>query len=135
MTVGSNAMTKEEISKIFESEFTFITQKFVIIEEKVKDLAKSTKDYVFHPGVYIFLNNDDVIKVGRHLTNSRKRALEHIQVNTKNEYFEMKTLADLPNSIAILLNVKCKKDCHWVAAAEIFLEEELKPMIKSKRKG
>ena len=122
------------VTKIFKSEFQCISHKFVIIEENVSSLSKSTKDFIHHPGVYVFLVSDKVIKVGRHLTNSRKRALEHIRDNTRNETFEMKNLGNDPqNSKVLLFNVINENDHHWVAAVEIFLERTLNPVIKSQR--
>ncbi|WP_273566523.1 hypothetical protein [Maribacter halichondriae] len=122
-----------EIINTFETEFKSISQKFVIIEEYLEDLAASKVDFIYNPGVYIFLFDNEVIKVGRHLTNSRKRALEHIRDNTENEDFEMSKMVGNKKSKVILLNVKDVNDKHWVAAFEIFLEEKLNPKIRSKR--
>lgn len=69
-----------------------------------------------------FYSAEKVIKVGRHLVNSRKRASEHIRDNTRNEHLEMKDLAIDPNTnIRILLiNVKNPADAHWMASVDIF---------------
>ncbi|UGU14244.1 hypothetical protein LS482_11020 [Sinomicrobium kalidii] len=122
-----------QVKRIFEQEFQCVSDKFVIIEENVADLSSSTKEFIYHPGVYVFIVSNKIIKVGRHLTNSRKRALEHIHANTRNETFEMKYLPDTPNSKVLLFNVLNPDHYHWVAALEIFLERELNPVIKSKR--
>ena len=123
----------EKIIETFELEFNSISDKFEIIEENVRNLPNSKKEFIHNPGVYVFFNNNGIIKVGRHLKNSRKRAYEHIIANTKNNSIEMKNLPDFPDSKVLLLNVKNKNDIHWVAAVEIFLEIQLKPLIRTKR--
>lgn len=123
----------EDIIRKFKDEFSMIETKFIIIEEKIVDLVSSVRKFIYHPGVYIYHLNGEIIKVGRHLTNSRKRALEHIVSNTKNEKLEMKDLIDNPNCKVTLLNVKDPQDYHWVAAVEIYMEKVLNPIIKSKR--
>ena len=128
-------MNKEKIIQIFEKEFLLISDKFTIIEGSINTISKSSEQYIYHPGVYVFYQNAGVIKVGRHLTNSRKRALEHIRENTKNDVLEMKSLDKSPDSRILLFNVKDTIDNHWVAALEIYLEKELNPIIKSKRQG
>lgn len=122
-----------EITNTFKAEFGFLEDKFAIIEERLSDLGSSAKDCIYHPGVYIYHLDDQVIKVGRHLTNCRKRALEHISSNTRNEKLEMKMLVDNPDCKVTLLVVRDQEDSHWVAAVEIYMERELKPIIKSKR--
>ncbi|MCW5518152.1 hypothetical protein [Muriicola sp. Z0-33] len=126
-------MNTEKIIEIFKSEFEFIENKFIIIEEKINKLNDSQKEFIYNPGVYILIDNNLVIKVGRHFTNSRKRALEHIKANTKNELFEMKNLIHSNNSKAILINLKDKNEFHWIASVEIYLEQKLSPLIKTKR--
>lgn len=123
-----------KIHEKFKEEFGIISQKFVILEETVPNLSNSKLPYIYHPGVYVFTHNEEIIKVGRHLTNSRKRALEHIQDNTGiGGDFEMAKMADNLESRVFLINVKDPEDYHWVASVEIFLENELHPIIKSKR--
>lgn len=128
-------MTIAEIEDIFNNEFAAIANKFVLIEENLSRLDISEKKYIYHPGVYIFFIDGNVIKVGRHLVNSRKRALEHIRDNTKNESFEMKSLKGNTNAKVLLFNLKNENDYHWSASAEMFLEKKLNPVIKSKRQG
>ncbi|WP_156102275.1 hypothetical protein [Muricauda sp. MAR_2010_75] len=128
-------MTIQEVEEIFITEFQAVFDRFTIIEEDVLSLASSNKDYIYHPGVYVFFLNGKVIKVGRHLTNSRKRALEHIRDNTRNEGFEM---GDLNRNIGVkilLFNLKDANDYHWAASVEMYLETKLDPVIKSKRLG
>ncbi|GGG39836.1 hypothetical protein GCM10011414_06620 [Croceivirga lutea] len=129
-------MITSKIKASFQEEFGSITHLFTIIEEPLSSLAACTKTHVYNPGVYVFVLDNQVIKVGRHLTNSRKRALEHIRDNTSGKgVFQMKSLADKPETKVILFNVSDPKNYHWVAAVEIYLENKLEPLIKSGRTG
>jgi len=125
--------TFQKIKSTFENEFKLISDKFVVLEENLSDLADSKTKHIYNPGVYIYFDKEKIIKVGRHLTNSRKRALEHIQANTGIEGFEMSKLSIDSNAKVALINVIDPKDYYWVATVEIFLEKELRPIIKSKR--
>lgn len=98
-------------------------------------LSSSKKQYIYYPGVYVFYLDGKVIKVGRHLTNSRKRALEHLKANTRNEILEMNTLEGNLESKILLFNVKDPEDYHWLASVEMYFEKKLNPIIKSKRQG
>ena len=139
--------TPEIIIQTFLSEFQPIAHKFVVLQETALSAADSIKAFVWHPGVYVWVKDNRVIKVGRHLENSRKRALEHLNFHAESnspksfkgwesnlpvERFPF----DNPSEISVLLfNVVHLSDCHWVAAVEIFMEEALKPEIRSARKG
>lgn len=125
-----------KIIEKYKEEFGFLIGKFNIISLTIKEAYETKEFSVASPGVYIFWNNNSIIKVGRHLVNSRKRALQHISDNTKNEIFEMANLANnVENCGLVLINCKEIKDKHWVAAIEIYLEENLEPIIKSQRTG
>ena len=128
-------MTLQEIENEFNNEFGPISDKFTTIEKNLLNIASSEKKHIYHPGVYVFYFEDKVIKVGRHLTNSRKRALEHIRDNTRNKYFEMKSLKENKKAKVLFFNLKDPNDYHWSASVEMFLEKKLEPVIKSKRQG
>ncbi|MDC6390527.1 hypothetical protein PP182_17695 [Maribacter sp. PR1] len=128
-------MTLNDIIEEFKNEFGIISNKFVVIEEDLINLSTSGKKYVYHPGVYVFFLEGVVVKVGRHLTNSRKRALEHIKDNTKNNEFEMASLKNNVKAKVLLFNLENPEDYHWSASVEMFLEKRLSPIIESKRKG
>lgn len=129
-------MMTSKIIALFKKEFEPIAHLFTIIEEPLSSLDYCTKTHVYNPGVYVFVLDNQVIKVGRHLTNSRKRALEHIRDNTSGKgIFEMKKLEDKPETKVILFNVADPNNYHWVAAVEIYLENNLEPVIKSGRTG
>jgi hypothetical protein len=127
--------SKAKVEVVFQTEFGIIADKFKLIDLQVADLLKSKDEFVWNPGVYVFYKGIDVIKVGRHLVNSRKRAWEHIVDNTQNGDLMMKDLQHDPNARVLLINVKDSNDFHWVAAVEIFLEARLAPLIRSKRLG
>ncbi|XWN36815.1 MAG: hypothetical protein ROO71_12740 [Balneola sp.] len=127
----------QEIVKIFEKEFSPVLKKFSILEIPVFEIAECVDKYVWHPGCYVWWNGNDVIKVCRSLSNSRKRALEHLSADygdkDKNKLFD--DLKNNPESRLFLFNVKKLEDHHWVAAVEIFLETTLEPKIRSGRMG
>lgn len=125
----------EDVKNLFLSEFREISDKFAIIEVSLNKAAEDKSEYVWHPGVYVFWSNNKVIKVGRHLENSRKRALDHVTADMHNEEFTIAKLANEEETILLLFNLKDHQDRHWAAALEIFFEERLQPAIKSKRIG
>lgn len=100
-----------------------------------KNVLDANQNFIYYPGVYVFYGDNKVWKVGRHLTNSRMRAIQHIDVNTGNKENRIKELEKIADAEIILFNVKNMEDNHWVAAVEIFLERKLKPIIPSKRTG
>lgn len=126
-------MDVTEIKSIFEKEFETLQSKFEIYCMPLKDAASSKELHIWKPGVYVFWHpTRGVIKVGRHFTNSRKRAFEHIKDNTGG------VMADLKideGTRLLLFNVKESKDKHWVAALEVYFEEQLSPEVKSRRLG
>ncbi len=133
----------EEIENIFNREFKTISNKFKVIRVlrgkpfNVENIlkAKDEDNLIWHPGVYVFYGDGKVWKVGRHLTNSRKRVVEHITAETRTPEHNIKDLENISDAEVILFNVIDSKDYHWVAAVEIYLENELKPLIPSKRTG
>jgi hypothetical protein len=125
-------LTVEEITKIAKDEFGVIFRLFTVKVLKMNEVRNSNDPEVPLPGVYVYLKEGKVIKVGRHIQNSRKRALEHIRDNTNNE---MKLLDNDPNTTLILYNVKRLEKIHWLFSLEVFLEKELEPTISSKRTG
>lgn len=126
----------EGIYESFYQEFGCLKDKFSIILLSMTEARESQDSKVAMPGVYIIWKENKIIKVGRHLDNSRKRALEHIRVNTKNEIIEMATLENCREDCGIvLINCQDRIDYHWVAAIEIYMENILDPIIRSKRAG
>ncbi|WNW11241.1 hypothetical protein RRX38_08765 [Pseudomonas sp. DTU_2021_1001937_2_SI_NGA_ILE_001] len=116
----------------FEAEFSVIADRFHIRQLAVSEAAACAEDYVAHPGVYVFWRPGGVVKVGRHLTNARKRALEHIVANTGGSMAELITQSDARLLLFSLIN---PADRHWAAAVEIYLESQLNPSVKAARLG
>jgi len=128
-------MSPSEIEQKFLVEFNPISDLFIIHNLSIEQAEKSKDSFIHHPGVYVFMKGDEVIKIGRSLENSRKRALEHIRDNTQVADFMMRELPNYPDSRLLLFNLKEIKNSHWAAALEIYFEEKLDPKIKSKRKA
>ena len=130
----------EEVIEIFNKEFVCIKDKFKIYDvlkgEKLNEenILNSYPDdeYIWKPGVYVFCCNENVYRVGRHLTNSRKRAMQHIADYTKYLDCSIRDLENKEGVELLLFNVISENDNHWVAAVEIFFERTLNPIIKSR---
>lgn len=126
-------LNDNDIITLFQKEFSSILEKFEIYNLNIFEAKQSKADHIWKPGCYVYWSpNKGPIKVGRSLSNSRKRALEHIRDNTGGI---MKSLEDESDAKLLLFNVKDEKNNHWVAAVEIFMELKLKPWIPSKRLG
>jgi len=126
----------DKVLSSFKKEFHPIEDKFIIINLSINEAYESKDQIIVGPGVYVFWFEDKIIKVGRHLTNSRKRALEHIRDNTRNDAFQMNSFKDCNTQCGlILINCNDPEDYHWIAAIEIRMEDVLNPVIKSGRKG
>lgn len=138
---------KEEVVNVFQQEFGFLSKKFEIIDllgnnrpldiETIKNLKLPypKKNLVWHPGVYVFIGNGTVYRVGRSLTNSRKRVLEHLTDRTSFNNVGVWDIEDFPDKAILLFNLIDKEDIHWLAALEIFLERKYSPKIPSGRLG
>lgn len=123
----------EEVKQVFDGKFSIIRKLFCVIELSVQGAKHSKEGCICHPGVYVWYHLDrGVLRVGRHFTNARKRALEHIQDNTGSI---MGKYGNDPKTQLILFNVKDPANYYWVAAVEVFLEKELEPYVPSKRQG
>jgi len=123
----------ERVKYLFHREFGSIASRFKLFNLGLGEARDSKDPEITKPGVYVFWSpSSNVIKVGRHLVNSRKRAFEHIRDNTG---AEMGKLEEDDNARLFLLNIQYDEDLHWVAALEIFFERELRPSIRSKRLG
>ncbi len=123
------------IKNIFETQFQGIRDKFQ--DPLVLGIQEARKSNIIKPGVYVIWNKAyEALKVGRSLTNSRTRALQHLAKFTgyKGENAEiMSSLENDPTTKIILFNVKNKEDFHWVAALEIYFELSVQPIIRAKR--
>ena len=124
-------MEIQEIHHIFDTEFSAHKHKFEFIDLIGINIRDKQEPRVARPGVYVFWKDGKVIKVGKSLSNARKRALEHFRDNTG------KTMADLngdPTLHLLLFTVQKREDEHWVIALEDFFEWKLKPEIPADRR-
>ena len=129
-------MNFSEVERIFKNEFGDKANCFSILHFKYRDTFETDIPLANRPGVYLFWHPAyDVVMLGKHQANSKKRALEHIRDNTKNEIIEIGRLKDDANLDIYLFNVKDDKDKHWVLALEAFFEWNSKPTIKAHRMG
>jgi len=88
------------------------------------------------PGIYVYWHpKHHVILVGKSQSNSRKRALQHISDNSRNDIVAMSELAGDENLRLLLFNVAEDKSKHWVLALEAFFEWNIEPVIKAWRIG
>ncbi|MCF1753173.1 hypothetical protein [Mariniradius sediminis] len=136
-----------QVIESFEQEFNLIKDKFVVLDllenhrpmtiEAIRELKLPVdgEDMVWHPGVYVFIGDGSVYRVGRSLDNSRKRVLEHLTDKTSFNGIGVWDINDKPDKAILLFNLKDKKGIHWLAALEIFLERKFNPKIPSGRLG
>ena len=125
-------MEVSKIIEIFKQEFAFIADKFFIYDLLLDEARRTTADHIWKPGIYILWKPTKVVKVGRHLTNARKRAFEHLTANTGGS---MAALTDNPDARLLLFSLINPDDKHWVVAVEIFLERVLEPEVATRRLG
>lgn len=122
----------DEIRALFWKEFSSLADRFRFMCLTLKQARDSSFEEPARPGVYVFWNGGEVVKVGRSFTNARKRALEHVQDNTGGG---MQALGESADARLLLFLVDDDEDIHWPAALEVFLEQRLNPRISSKRLG
>lgn len=121
---------------LFESEYSAVRSKFNLIMLSIDDAFKDSTISTGSTGVYVFWKpNIGVIKVGKSQTNSKKRALEHLTANTKNELIEMESLKHDKEAKLLLININLANNLHWLLSLEAFMEWNTYPAIKAKRMG
>lgn len=140
-------MIKDEILQAFDSEFGFIKEKFEIMDllsnnipmedYPIRNLALPSENFniVWYPGVYMFIGNNLLYRVGVSMRNSRARVLEHLNVGTSKGGHSILDIDKFDDKSILLINVKDKKDRHWLLSIELFFEERFNPLIKAGRKG
>ena len=140
-------MITSTIIKAFEKEFHFIKDKIEIIDllgngsemdyETIEYLKLPTSDYniVWHPGVYLFLGNNSVYRVGVSMRNSRARVMKHLEVGTCCGNISIWDINNYDDKSILLFNVKEKINRHWLLAIEAYFEEQFSPLIKARRIG
>ena len=125
-------MITETVKSRFQDEFAELRDRFEVIDLALEEVVESQAGNIWNPGTYVFCGKDEVIRIGRSFTNSKKRALEHIRDNTGGT---MAALPDNENARLLLFNVKNDEDRHWVAALEVFFEDTLDAKIPAGRRG
>lgn len=129
-------MKIQEVNEIFLKEFGDKAKCFDIVHLKIRDAMSIVNPMASRPGVYLFWHPKfDVVMVGKHQSNSKKRALDHIRDNTKNDIVELGSMKDDSELDLYLFNIIDDKDKHWVLALEAFFEWNLNPTIKAHRMG
>jgi len=139
-------MIKQQVISSFEAEFHFILDKFEIIDlldkstmdyEVIESLKLPREDYniVWHPGVYVFIGNNLVYRVGVSLRNSRSRVMGHLEACTSCNGYGIWDINNYQDKSILLFNIKELSDRHWLLALETYLESTFRPLIKAKRIG
>ena len=138
---------KKRIIESFESEFRFLKDKFEIIDllanntpmdyETFEYLKLPSEQYniVWHPGVYIFIGNNELYRVGVSMRNSRSRVMEHLAAKTSKNGHCIWDIDNFPDKSILLFNVRNRDDRHWLLSLEVFLETKFQPKIKAGRIG
>ena len=138
---------KQEVINAFVSEFGFIKDKFELIEllennsamdyKTIEYLKLPSKDnnIVWHPGVYVFIGNNELYRVGVSMRNSRSRVMEHLKAETSKDGYCIWDINKYQDKSILLFNVKDVSDKHFLLALEAFLETKFQPKIKAGRIG
>ncbi len=131
----------------FESEFGFIRDKFEIMNlladnspmdyEAIEHLKLPSEEnnIVWHPGVYVFIGNSSIYRVGVSMNNSRWRVMQHLEAWTAKDGHCIWDIDKHKDKSILLFNVKRKEDRHWLLALEAFFEIQFKPLIRAGRIG
>lgn len=125
-------MTVDDIRTRFEAEFGALATRFDLVELQTMFALSRGDLRSDRPGVYVHVQGGAIVRVGRSFSNARLRALQHIADDTGGR---MAGLGADPEAALVLFTVEPGRDLHWVAALEVFLEEGLKPLVPSKRRG
>ena len=125
----------------------FIKDKFELIEllennsamdyKTIEYLKLPSKDnnIVWHPGVYVFIGNNELYRVGVSMRNSRSRVMEHLKAETSKDGYCIWDINKYQDKSILLFNVKDVSDKHFLLALEAFLETKFQPKIKAGRIG
>lgn len=147
----ANNLCSEKISaqlvQAFKREFSFLEKRFEIMDllgnsspmdwDTLNTLRLPTFDYniVWHPGVYVFIGNNLIYRVGVSMNNSRARVMSHMRDWTTKDGYCIWDIDKFDDKSILLFNVKNPKDRHWLLALEAYIEINFKPLIKAGRIG
>lgn len=142
-----SATIKQQIIAAFEQEFSFIIEKFEVIDLLLDNspmdykvihslkLPSETNNIVWHPGVYAFIGNNLLYRVGVSMINSRARVMQHLEASTRQGEYGIWDIQRFPDKSILLFNVKNQADKHWLLSLEAFLEIKFQPKIRAGRIG
>jgi hypothetical protein len=128
----------ENVKSVFLEEFKPIKDVFeidILSYEEATDMNVK----INRPGVYIFVNDKEVIRVGRSLYNAQSRSLEVIKYFKKyseddnTEGKKMHNFITNPSNRIIYITVENDK-FYWTKTLESYLEDKLKPLIETSRR-
>ena len=129
-------MRIDEVIEKFQLEFGVIADCFEVLQLSVAEANSTVDPRSNRPGIYVYWHPEyEVVLVGKSQSNSKKRALQHISDNSRNDVVALSDLADDPNLRLLLFNVNEDKSKHWVLALEAFFEWNIEPVIKAWRIG
>lgn len=138
---------EQQLLQSFEQEFGFLKEKFEIMNllgnnspmdyETIKNLClpSDENNIVWHPGVYVFIGNNSIYRVGVSMNNSRWRVMQHLEAGTAKDGHSIWDIDQFENKSILLFNVKNKSDKYWLLALEVFFETQFQPLIRSGRIG
>lgn len=115
----------DTVRRTFEREFWPVLGKFDVLMLNQRDGWGREDPRVNRPGVYVWVDGEAVVKVGRHFVNAHKRACEHVQDDTAGK---MAHLRDSGTASLILFTLD-EEDRHWAAALEVYLETKLREQL------
>jgi hypothetical protein len=138
---------KQQLINAFEREFYFLKDKFELIDllendrpmdyDFIENLKLPSEDYniVWHPGVYTFIGNNSLYRVGVSMQNSRARVMQHLDGCTAKDGYGIWDINGFTDKSILLFNVKNISDKHWLLALEAYFESKFNPLIKAGRIG
>lgn len=145
--VANSTTIRQQLIDAFEQEFSFIRDKFELIDllanntpmdyETIEYLKLPSDEYniVWHPGVYAFIGNSSLYRVGVSMHNSRARVMQHLDACTAKDGHCIWDIDKFEDKSILLFNVKNKADRHWLLALEAFFENKFSPLISAGRIG
>lgn len=138
---------KEKIIEAFEAEFGFLRHKFEVMDllsnRSAMDhwvidglkLPSEENNLVWHPGVYFFIGDNSLYRVGVSMNNSRARVMQHLDACTNDGTHGIWDIDKSDDKAILLINVKNHSDRHWLLAIEAFFEINFQPLIRARRIG
>lgn len=137
----------DNVISAFKQEFSFLQDKFEIMDllangspmdwDTINTIRLPTHDnnIVWHPGVYVFIGNNCIYRVGVSMTNSRARVMEHLRDWTAKNGHCIWDIDKHDDKSILLFNIKNTADRHWLLSLETYLEIKFEPLIKAGRIG